>query len=160
MDESVTELDHHVPAPVKQLSRIAWTAAQRAPAAAQELALDVQRDGLADTASNIAKTTCAEYGPTAKALYEKYEPIAEQHAVAAWHTLNGLPLFAQVAHIMVPTAAHWAEKYNQSVTDAAERGYTASHYFPIVPVERIAKIFGADDNEPAVSNNVGYVAVS
>lgn len=134
----MTELDRHVPALVKQLLRRAWTAAQRALAAAQEL----------------------EYRPTAKALYEKYELIAEQHAVAAWHTLNGLPLFAQVAHIMVPTVEHWAEKYNQAVTDTAERGYTASHYFMIVPVKRIAKIFGADDNEPAVSNNAGYVVVS
>lgn len=159
VDESVTELDHHVPALVKQLSHRAWAAAQRAPAAAHELASEVQRDGFTDTASNIAKTACDEYGPTAKALYEKYEPIAEQHAVAAWRILNGLPLFAQVAHIMVPTAAHWAEKYNQAVADAAERGYALSHYFPIVPVERIAKIFGAD-NEPAVSNNVGYIAVS
>ncbi|XP_057776581.1 stress-related protein-like [Salvia miltiorrhiza] len=152
VDESVTELDHHVPVLLKQFTSRAW-------AAAQGLASEVQREGLADTASNMAKNACVEYGPTAKALYADYEPVAEQYAVAVWRALNDLPLFAQVAHIMVPTAAHWAEKYNQSVADAAEKGYALSHYFPMIPVERIAKMFGAE-TEPDVSNNVGYVAVS
>ncbi|KAH6799725.1 hypothetical protein C2S51_036209 [Perilla frutescens var. frutescens] len=159
VDESVTELDNHVPALIKELSRRAWAAAQRAPEAAHELASEVQRDGLTDTASNLVKSAYAEYGTTAKVLYAEYEPVAEQYAVAAWRALNGVPLFAQVAHIMIPTAAHWAEKYNQAVADAAEKGYTMSYYFPMVPVERIAKTFGAEC-EPAVSNNLGYVAVS
>ncbi|KAG6429184.1 hypothetical protein SASPL_107228 [Salvia splendens] len=154
VDESLVELDHHVPALLKQLTSRAW-------AAVQGLASEVQRDGLADTASNMAKNACAEYGPTAKAVYADYEPVAEQYAVAVWRALNDLPLFAQVAHIMVPTAAHWAEKYNQGVSDAEEKGYALSRYFPMIPVERIAKMFGAEtETEPDVSNNVGYVTVS
>lgn len=159
VDESMTELDHHVPALLKQLSSRAWAAAQRAPEAAHELAWEVQREGLADTASNIVKSAYAEYGPTAKAFYAEYEPVAEQYAVTAWRALNRVPLFAQVAQIMIPTAAHWAEKYNHAVANAAEKGYAMSYYFPIVPVERIAKTFGAE-SEPAASNNVGYLAVS
>ncbi|KAH6757339.1 hypothetical protein C2S52_023480 [Perilla frutescens var. hirtella] len=60
---------------------------------------------------------------------------------------------------MIPTAVHWAEKYNQAVADAAEKGYTMSYYFRMVLVERIAKTFEAEC-EPAVLNNVGYVTVS
>lgn len=152
VDESVTDMDHHVPALLKQLTSRAW-------AAAHELASEVQQDGLAGTASNVVKNAYAVYGPTAKAIYADYEPVAEQYAVTAWRTLNGLPLFAQVAHIMIPTAAHWAEKYNQGVADATEKGYALSCYFPMIPVERIAKMFGAE-TEPDVSNNGGYVAVS
>ncbi|KAK4441763.1 Stress-related protein [Sesamum alatum] len=160
VDASVIELDHHVPGILKQISRQAWIAAQGAPEVARELTLEVQKNGLVDTASKIAKTAYTKYEPTAKELYDKYEPVAEQYAVAAWRSLNRLPLFSQVAHIMVPTAAYWAEKYNQAVADAAERGCAASYYLPLVPIERIAKTFGEAENEAAVSVNGEYVAVS
>ncbi|KAG8370651.1 hypothetical protein BUALT_Bualt13G0005400 [Buddleja alternifolia] len=158
--ESISELDHHVPALLKQVSSQAWIVAQRSPGVARELASEVQRAGLVDTASNIAKTAYVKYEPTAKELYTKYEPVAEQYAVTAWRSLNRLPLFSQVAHIMVPTAAHWAEKYNQAVACATGRGYTVSYYLPLVPIDRIAKTFEGAENEPAVSVNGGYVAVS
>ncbi|KAL0370596.1 UNVERIFIED_CONTAM: Stress-related protein [Sesamum angustifolium] len=132
-----------------------------APEVVRQLASEVQKNGLVDTASEIAKTAYTRYEPTAKELYARYEPVAEQYAVAAWRSLNRLPLFSQVAHIMVPTAAYWAEKYNQAVSDAAERGCTASYYLPLVPIERIAKTFGETENvnEAAVSVNGEYVAV-
>ncbi|KAH6757343.1 hypothetical protein C2S52_023484 [Perilla frutescens var. hirtella] len=60
---------------------------------------------------------------------------------------------------MNPTLAHWAEKHNQAIANAAEKAYTMSYYFPMVPVERIMKTFGAEC-KPAVLNNVGYVPVS
>ncbi|KAL0457944.1 UNVERIFIED_CONTAM: Stress-related protein [Sesamum latifolium] len=162
VDASIIELDHHVPGILKQISRQAWIAAQGAPQVARQLASEVQKNGLVDTASEIAKTAYTRYEPTAKELYDKYEPVAEQYAVAAWRSLNRLPLFSQVAHIMVPTAAYWAEKYNQAVADAAERGCTASYYLPLVPIERIAKTFGETENvnEAAVSVNGEYGAVS
>ncbi|KAI3460816.1 hypothetical protein Pfo_030976 [Paulownia fortunei] len=159
VDKSIVELDRHVPALLKQVSRQAWTAAQRAPKVARELASEVQQTGLVDTISNIAKTAYIKYEPTAKELYAKYEPVAEQYAVTTWRSLNGHPLFSQVAHIMVPTAAYWAEKYNQAVAYAADTGYAVSYYLPLVPIEKIAKTFGAE-NEPAVSANGEYVAVS
>ncbi|KAL8028001.1 hypothetical protein ABFX02_14G133100 [Erythranthe guttata] len=120
VDESIIELEYHVPVLLKQV----WTAAR-------ELVFEVQRAGFVD----ITKTA-----------YIKYEPVAEQYAVTAWRSLNGVPLFAQVAQIMVPTAAYWAERYNQAVAYTAERGYTVSYYMPLVPIERISKTFGADEN--------------
>ncbi|KAL8522799.1 hypothetical protein ACS0TY_012946 [Phlomoides rotata] len=152
VDKSITELDHHVPGVLKHLPRQVWATAQRAPAVVRELASEVKQVGLMDMTSSIAKNAYDEYEPTAKELYAKYEPIAEQHAVTAWRMLNGLPLFSQAAHVMVPTAAYWAEKYNQAVAYAGERGYAASYYLPLVPIERIAKTFGAE-NEPAASAN-------
>ncbi|EYU42215.1 hypothetical protein ABFS82_14G130600 [Erythranthe guttata] len=130
VDESIIELEYHVPVLLKQV----WTAAR-------ELVFEVQRAGFVD----ITKTA-----------YIKYEPVAEQYAVTAWRSLNGVPLFAQLAQIMVPTAAYWAERYNQAVAYTAERGYTVSYYMPLVPIERISKTFGADENVAAdVSANGG-----
>lgn len=155
VDTSITELDHRVSGLLKHLSRQAWYAAQRAPVVARELVSELQQVGLVDTASNIAKSAYVEYEPMAKELYAKYEPVFEQYAITSWRTLNGLPLFSQAAHVMVPTAAYWAEKYNQTVTYAAERGYAASYYLPLVPIERIAKTFGAENELTVSANGVG-----
>ncbi|KAL7083032.1 hypothetical protein ACP275_14G137800 [Erythranthe tilingii] len=145
VDESILELEYHVPVLLKQISLQAWTAARTAPKLARELVFEVQRAGFVD----ITKTA-----------YIKYEPVAEQYAVTAWRSLNGVPLFAQLAQIMVPTAAYWAERYNQVVSYTAERGYTVSYYMPLVPIERISKTFGADENVADVSANGGeYVAL-
>lgn len=160
VDESITELDRHVPALLKEIAYQATAAAQKAPEVARELAAEVQRDGLLDTATNIAKSLYAKYEPAAKKLYTEYEPVAEQYAVSAWRLLNRLPLFPQLADIMIPTAVYWAEKYNQAVAYTAEKGYPLSYYLPLVPIERIAKIFKVAENEPAVSTNGEYVAVS
>lgn len=111
-----------------------------------------------DTASNVAKTVYITYEPIAKERYSKYEPVAEKYAVTAWYQLNRLPLFPQAAHVVVPTAAYWAEKYNEAVVYAAERGYTVSCYFPLVPIEKIAKTFGNVEDGPPVSANVGQYA--
>lgn len=157
----MTEVESHVPSLLKQASSKALLIAQKAPELARDLAGEVQHDGLVDTASNVAKTLYTKYEPTAKDLYAKYEPVAEKTAVSAWRSLNKLPLFPQVAQILVPTAAYWSEKYNQAVTYASESGYAAAHYFPIIPVERIVKMFegGATaENEQSVSLNGGTVA--
>jgi hypothetical protein len=44
-----------------------------------------------------------------------------------------LPPFSQVARIVVPTALHWAEKYNRAVARA--------RCFPQIPTKLIAKFF-------------------
>lgn len=160
VDESITELDRHVPALLKDIAYQATAAAQKASEVARELAAEVHRDGLLDFATNIAKSLYAKYEPAAKELYTEYEPIAEQYAVSAWRLLNRLPLFPQVADVMIPTAAYWAEKYNQAVAYTAEKGYPLSYYLPLVPIERISKIFEGAENEPVVSTNGEYVAIS
>jgi hypothetical protein len=141
VDESVIGLDRKVPSALKQVSAQAFSAASKAPGVARGVASEVQTAGVVNTASGIAKSVYAKYEPTAKELYNKYEPKAEQCAVFAWHKLNQLPLFPQVAQVMVPTAAYCSEKYNQTVTSSVEKGYRVSSYLPLVPTERIAKVF-------------------
>ncbi|CAK9178023.1 unnamed protein product [Ilex paraguariensis] len=154
VDESINELDRHVPSLVKQASSKALLVAQKAPDVVRAVASEIQSAGVVEAAKNLY----TKYEPTAKELYSKYEPVAEHYAVSTWRSLNRLPLFPQVAHVVVPTAAYWTEKYNQSVTYTAKRGYTVSYYLPLVPIERIAKAFEGAENGHSVSTN-GEAAV-
>ncbi|KAA8536840.1 hypothetical protein F0562_029318 [Nyssa sinensis] len=154
VDESVNKLGSHVPPIAKQVTTQAVSAAQKAPSAARAVASEVQRAGVVDTASGFAKTVYTKYEPAAKEIYSKYEPVAEQYAVSAWRSLNRLPLFPRVAEVVVPTAAYCSEKYNETVRCTAEKGYKVSSYLPLVPTEKIAKAFSADqpETEPLVSS--------
>ncbi|KAH9620363.1 hypothetical protein KSS87_012203 [Heliosperma pusillum] len=143
VDESVTKLDHRLPPFVKQASSQAYRAAQKTPEVARSVASQVQGTGVVDTASGVAKNVYTKYEPAAKELYSKYEPVAEQYVVSAWRSLNRLPLFPQVAQVMVPTAVFCSEKYNHTVTVGVEKGFRVSNYLPLVPTEKIAKVFEA-----------------
>lgn len=149
MDALVHEVDRHVPAVVKGASCQVFSAAHKAPQLARSVSSEVQRVGVVDTAAELAKVAYTRVQPTVKEMYTRYEPVAEGIAVSAWRSLNRLPLFPEVAHILVPTAAYWSEKYNRSVLYIADKGYTVSAYMPLVPTERIAKVFGGEeDNVP------------
>ncbi|KAL5706776.1 hypothetical protein ACHQM5_024898 [Ranunculus cassubicifolius] len=147
VDSSVNELGRHVPPLVKSPSFSAYTTAQKAPEVPRSVASEVHRVGLLDTAADLAKTVYTKSEPTAKQLYAKYEPVAEYYAVSGWQKLNQLPVFPQVAHVAVPIAAYWADKYNQTVVSTAKSGYTVSLYLPLVPIEKIAKVFGGESTQ-------------
>ncbi|KAG9154152.1 hypothetical protein Leryth_000633 [Lithospermum erythrorhizon] len=139
--ETIMELDHRMPTMIKRASYQLLLVVQKAPEVAREVVSEVEQAGLVDATSNIVKR-----------VYMSYEPAAEKYAVSSWSKLNELPLFPIVAHIVVPTAAYWAEKYNQVVATIVERGYTVSCYLPLIPIDKIAKAF---------ENNVdGPVALS
>lgn len=159
--ESVIKLDRRVPPVLKQVSAQAFSAAQQAPVAAQTMASEVKRAGVVDTASGIAKSVYSKYEPTAKELYSLYEPKVEQCAVSTWRKLNSLPLFPRVAQVVVPAAAYCSEKYNQTIHSSAEKGYKISTYLPLVPTEKIAKVFGNDipEAEPLVPGAGGSIGV-
>lgn len=132
VDESVTKFESQVPPFVKEIS-----------AKTKEVASDVKTTGVVQTAHGLAKTAYTKLEPTAKGLYTKYEPVAEQYAVSGWNTLNQLPLFPKVAKVVVPKAAYYSEMYNQTVMQTSEKGYKVSSYLPLVPTERIAKVFNS-----------------
>ncbi|XP_023736631.1 stress-related protein isoform X2 [Lactuca sativa] len=104
-------------------------------------------DRVVETASGLAKTAYTEIEPTAKEMLVKYEPVAEEHAASAWQSVNKVPLFHGVANAVIPTAGYVSEKYNQTVQQTSEEGYKASSYLPLVPTEKIAKVFKAPDQE-------------
>lgn len=115
-------MDHRIPPSFKEASAVAWSAAG-----------EVQRTGLVNSATGLARS-----------VYTKYEPAAEQAAVSIWRSLNSLPLVPQVAHAVLPTAGQLTEKYNQAVSYSAEKGYAFSAYLPLVPTERIIRVFSGE----------------
>nr|BAJ95174.1 predicted protein [Hordeum vulgare subsp. vulgare] len=139
VDGTVQELNRHLPPAVKSASAQACHAVHAVPELTREIASEARRSGVKGAAKDV-------YGmvePVAKDLYVRYEPAAEHLAVSAWRSLNGLPLFQQVAQIVVPTAAYWCEKYNRVIAFAAGRGFPGARFLPGIPIERIAKAFGA-----------------
>ncbi|XP_022896292.1 stress-related protein-like isoform X1 [Olea europaea var. sylvestris] len=151
VDESMNKVQSHVPTVLKQVSTQAFSSAQKAPSMARSVVTEVKTAGVVETASGLAKTFYAKYEPAAKDLYSKYEPVAEHFAVSTWRSLNQLPLFPQVAQVVVPTASYYTEKYNQTIQLSAEKGHKVASYLPLVPTEKIAKAFSADKTKPMVS---------
>lgn len=141
-------MKRHVPPKVIEAS-------QKMPEVARSITSEVHRSGVVGTATGVAKTAYSKLEPTAKELYCKYEPVAEQYAVKAWRSLNRLPLVPEVAHVVVPTAAFWSEKYNKAVMCSAERGYAVSAYLPLVPTEKIADIFGEEGKKGVPMVEIG-----
>ncbi|KAK5776430.1 hypothetical protein PVK06_044389 [Gossypium arboreum] len=142
VDKSLSQLERHVPFMVKQASSQARTVAS-----------EVQRVGVVDVAKSITRDIYTKYKLTAKEMYDKYEPVAEQYVVFAWRSLNRLPFFPQVAQVVLPTAAYWSEKYNQVVQHFGENGYVVAAYLPLIPINRITKVFIDDRRAPVVSSN-------
>ncbi|CAN6169211.1 unnamed protein product [Urochloa humidicola] len=155
VDDTVHEVDKHLPGALKAASTQAYAVARGIPEVARELAAEAQQSGVKGAAraalakvQPVAKDVYGRVEPVARDLYVRYEPAAEHLAVSTWRTLNGLPLFPHVAQIAVPTAAYWAEKYNKVIASAAEQGYTGAKYLPAIPTERIAKVFASPEAEP------------
>ncbi|KAI3701969.1 hypothetical protein L6452_27499 [Arctium lappa] len=151
VEESVTKLDNRMQPIVMQVSSKTKSLST--------VANEVKNSSVVDTASGLAKTAYTKMEPTAKGLYTKYEPVAELYAASAWGSLNQLPLFAKVAKVVVPTAAYCADKYNQTVQQTAEKGYKASSYLPLVPTDKIAKVFSPSESV-IPSGGEGGVAVN
>lgn len=148
-------MKRHVPTRLKEASTQAVSAAQKVPEVARSISDEVHRTGMVGTATGVAKNAYSKVEPAAKELYVKYEPVAEQYAVKAWRSLNRLPLVPEVAQVVVPTAAHWLEKYNKAVMSAAGRGYTFSNYLPLVPTKKIAEVFGENGKGPETAEIAG-----
>ncbi|XP_076928753.1 stress-related protein-like [Bidens hawaiensis] len=123
VDESVNKFNTQVHPFVKQVS-----------AKTKNLSEEVKTAG-------VVKTAYTKLESAAKGLYTKYEPVAERYAASAWQSLNQLPVFPKVAKVVVPIAAYYSDKYNQTVQQTAEKGYKVSSYLPLVLTERISKVF-------------------
>ncbi|XP_062180429.1 REF/SRPP-like protein OsI_017815 [Phragmites australis] len=128
--ESVEELDRRVPPVVKEAPNLALSAVN-----------EVRQSGVVGTAAGLAKSAIARAEPKARELYTRYEPVAERRAAEAWVALNRLPLVPSVTRAVLPTAAQLSARYNSAVCDGAKRGSTVATYLPLVPTERLARVF-------------------
>lgn len=116
------DVEPYVPSLVKQASSQALT-----------VATEVQRAGVVDTTKSIARS-----------VREKYEPVAEHYAATLWHLLNQVPLFPEVAQLVIPTAFYWSDKYNDAVRYVGDRDYYVADYLPMIPIEKISDFLEQD----------------
>ncbi|CAH1447687.1 unnamed protein product [Lactuca virosa] len=121
------KVDEVLPSAVKDITATAKSLST-------EVVSDVKNNGLVETA---------------KELLVKIEPAAEEYASSAWETLSQIPLLTKVAMAFAPAATLVAEKYNETVQQTAEEGYKVSSFLPLVPTEKIAKVFTIPEAEPA-----------
>jgi len=140
VDYILVKMDKCIPSTMKALTCHVYKGAQNTSMALREIFSDIYSSGISDG----LKAAYERYEPAAQHLYKQYEPVAEHYAVTTWQLLNHLPLFPQIAHMLVPTAAYWAEKYNHILERAIERGFMGAQYLPEIPIERIAKVFNGD----------------
>lgn len=122
MDDVFYDVETYVPSLVKQASSQALT-----------VATEVQRAGVLDTTKSIARS-----------VLDKYEPVAEYYAATVWRLLNHVPLFPEVAQLVIPTAFYWSEKYNDAVRYVGDRDYYVAEYLPMIPIEKISDILEQD----------------
>ncbi|KAJ4892551.1 REF/SRPP-like protein [Raphanus sativus] len=122
VDDVLYDVETYVPSLVKQASSQALT-----------VATEVQRAGVLDTTKSIARSVC-----------DKYEPVAEYYAATVWRLLNRVPLFPQVAQLVIPTAFYWSDKYNDAVRYVGDRDYYVAEYLPMIPIEKISDILEQD----------------
>nr|XP_043635600.1 stress-related protein-like isoform X2 [Erigeron canadensis] len=145
----LAELNRRLPAQMKQLPNQANYVVHNLPEVAKDLACEAFK-----TSKKLGHTLYVKYEPTAKQLYTDYEPVAEKYAVSTWRSMNKLPLFPQVAHVAVPTAAFVIEKYNYIVCFTADKGYLVAQFLPLVPLDKIAKVFKEGENEPPAGQSI------
>jgi hypothetical protein len=160
VDDSVNKVESHIPLVLKQISSKALLTAQHAPSTARSVASEVKKAGVLETATELAKTVYVKYEPIAKGVYYKYEPLAEHYAVYAWRSLNNLPFFPQVAHAVLPTASYITERYNQTVQQSAKKGFRVASYLPLVPTEKIAKVFSSPSNQSVAADGAKNVPIN
>ncbi|KAE8664141.1 hypothetical protein F3Y22_tig00112856pilonHSYRG00117 [Hibiscus syriacus] len=77
----------------------------------------------------------------AQTVFDIVEPTVEKCAVSVLQKLNRIPLFPQVAAVAVPTACFFTGVYNEVVATGAKKGYMVASFLPLVPTEKIAKVF-------------------
>ncbi|KAL1546219.1 REF/SRPP-like protein [Salvia divinorum] len=150
VDESVHKVQKCMPSSLRSASFKAFNHARRAPVAARCVMADVQKSGMVETASGLARSVYAKYEPVAKDFYTKYEPMTEEYALYVWRLLNQYALFQRAALAAGPLAGYCSEMYNQKVEVAAKSGYKVAAHLPIIPIDKIAEALRTDNMTPVV----------
>ena len=130
MDEVSDKFDKHAPPVAKEVVGQAQCLVLKASKTAQTLVSEAKADG-PSVALQHAASECKQFTVTL--------------LVKMWFVLNKVPFFHMVADMAVPTAAHWSDKYNHIIAEMSREGYGIFGYFPLVPIDEIAKTFKQQD---------------
>ncbi|KAL8156929.1 hypothetical protein AgCh_001870 [Apium graveolens] len=97
---------------------------------------------LLDAAKQLGEVVKAD-GPTA-ALHYAYGLYKESLLIQLakpWYEINKISPLNVVAQMVLQTASHISEKYNEVIAGMAGKGYSVFCYLPSVPIDDIAKVF-------------------
>jgi len=133
----IDKLDGCVPSTLKSRSYEIYGAAKRAPDVARSVVTEVRQVGVVEKTKEVAKTLYAKSEPSAKNMYNKYEPVVEKWCLLAWYKLRQFPFVPKVVEALIPPGAYFLGKYNYGVQYLADGEYRVAAYFPIVPVEKV-----------------------
>lgn len=138
VDEAANKFDKNAPPLAKQVVSQASCMVQKASELTQSLVSEARTGGVT-AATNYAVS--------------KYKEFMLDQGVKIWYKLNQVTPFQMVVQMVVPTAAYWSDKYNAVVIDMKQKGYTVFSYVPLMPLDKIAKVFqqgegGKEDAEP------------
>lgn len=124
LDEAVHKFVKQAPALAKQVASQSCVVVQKVSQLTKAIVSETQTRGLSTAAIYVVNTS---------------EIYLMEQAAKTWHTLTQVSPLNIVAELVVPTAAHWSDKYNQLVISMAQRGFFGFSYLPLVPVYIIAK---------------------
>ncbi|KAI3974099.1 hypothetical protein MKX01_029306, partial [Papaver californicum] len=124
LDEVVQKFVKQAPGQAKQVASQSCIMVQKVSQLAKAIVSETQTRGL---------PTAAIYVVNISEIY-----IMEQ-AAKTWCTLKQISPLNTVAELVVPTAAHWSDKYNQLVISMTKKGFFGFSYLPLVPVDIIAQ---------------------
>ncbi|CAA0818330.1 REF/SRPP-like protein [Striga hermonthica] len=125
-DEATHKFDESAPPAAKTLVSKTQSVIKKATELVHELAEEAKVSGPLAAISHAGKIS---------------KKAAVSHLVAVWYKANKHPTLHGVFEIIIPTATHWSEKYNQVVKDLSAKGYTLLGYVPLVPVEEISRAY-------------------
>ncbi|CAM9002132.1 unnamed protein product [Rhodiola kirilowii] len=80
-------------------------------------------------------------GPVAGLHYgiSEFKNISISLVAAAYVSADGFKPFHTVADVIVPTAAHWSDKYNKLVISLSRKGHKIFSYLPQIPADEISQ---------------------
>jgi hypothetical protein len=133
----IDKLDSCVPPALKSRTCEFFAAAKRASEVARSVVTEVRQVGAVEKIKEVAKILYAKSEPSAKNLYNKYEPVAEKWSLLAWYKLRQFPFVPQIVEALIPPSAYCVEKYNYGVQYLSDGEYRVAACLPIVPVEKI-----------------------
>ncbi|KAI4374333.1 hypothetical protein MLD38_012340 [Melastoma candidum] len=156
--EALRFVDNKVDGYVSELEGLVPLTVKRALSLVRAAASELHEAGLVGTTKVVIRSMYHDYEPRAREVFVKYEPLAGHYVEQACRRLSMLPLFPQAAMLVGPTAVHWAEKYNSAVRYGTDREYIVTEFLPLIPTEKMAKMFEEEEEEEPEQEHMPVVA--
>uniref|UniRef100_A0A7N0TX29 REF/SRPP-like protein n=1 Tax=Kalanchoe fedtschenkoi TaxID=63787 RepID=A0A7N0TX29_KALFE len=124
VDDAMGQFDKHAPSLAKKVAHEAHALLDAAAEKGQKLLSEVETKGPV-TGFHYA---VSEFKHTAISLI-----------AIVYVAVDGFKPFHTLADMVVPTAAHWSEKYNKLIINMSMKGHKIFSYLPQIPTDEISQ---------------------